>query len=56
MICVKCDKDLQACTCPDLKERLEKILQCEHIHVGADYQARIRKQIDRNEAERTKTE
>jgi hypothetical protein len=56
MICMKCNQDLAACPCPDLKERFEKILQSEHLYVGPDYQERIRQQIERNEAERSKAE
>jgi hypothetical protein len=56
MICCKCDNDLAACTCPDLRERFEKILKSEHIVIGYDYQKRIREQIERNERESTKTE
>ncbi len=56
MICIKCDQDLAACTCPDLNERLEKIIACKHVHVGAEYQRRIREQAERNKRESTKTE
>jgi len=59
MICMYCEHDLKACTCPDLKERFERILKSEHLFLGADYQQQIREQIARNERsgpQQTKTE
>jgi len=56
VICMKCNKDLAACICPDLEKRLEVILKSKFLHVGADYQARIRAQSERNKAQTTKTE
>lgn len=56
MICCKCDNDLAACTCPDLRERFETICKSEFLKIGAEYQNRIREQIERNERESTKTE
>jgi hypothetical protein len=56
MICCNCDKDLAACTCPDLKERFERILKSEHLIIGDVYQRRIREQIARNESEQSKSE
>lgn len=50
MICIQCDEDLAACTCPDLKERFERILKSEHLIISDDYQKRIREQIARNES------
>lgn len=32
MWCMKCDKDLVDCICPDLKARLERLRKCPHIH------------------------
>lgn len=54
MICCKCDRDLASCTCPDLKERFEKIRQ--FVFFGSDYLKRIEKQIERNEKEQSKVE
>lgn len=56
MICGRCEKDLAACICPDLRERFEKILQSEYVVLGINYQQRIREQIERNEREQSKTE
>lgn len=33
MFCMKCDKHLSNCTCPDLNERLSKIAQSPHVAV-----------------------
>ena len=46
MICTKCNNE--RCICEDLKERLEEIKRCEHIHIGLDYMKRIEKQAERN--------
>lgn len=51
VICVKCDKDLADCTCPDLKERFESILRSEFIYIGPEYEQRIRQQIERERSE-----
>lgn len=32
MWCMKCNKHLSRCECPDLKERLESLRGCEFIH------------------------
>jgi len=32
MYCSKCQNDLAYCVCPDLKERLEALRKCKHIH------------------------
>lgn len=56
MICIQCDQDLAACTCPDLKERLEKILKSKYLIIGDAYQRRIREQIARNESQQSKSE
>jgi len=56
MICCACDKDLASCVCPDLKERLEKILQCKQIHIGEEYRLRIAAQAERNKSETSKAE
>lgn len=31
MFCVKCQKELDKCTCPDIDERLEKLSKSPHI-------------------------
>ena len=56
MICRKCDNDLPACTCPDLKERFESLLKSKFVIVGEDYAKRILAQIARNEAQQSKAE
>lgn len=56
MICKKCDQDLADCTCPDLKERYERIVKMEFLFIGPEYRKRIEARIAQNEKEQTKTE
>lgn len=44
MICQKCDHDLARCTCGDLEERFNNIIGSKFIHIGEEYQRRIREQ------------
>jgi hypothetical protein len=53
MHCCKCNNEITECTCPDLKERLESLKSCEHLHIGADYLARIEKQAENNSNKKT---
>ena len=41
MTCIKCDKDLAKCICPDLEERFTKIQESKLVVIGLNYQARI---------------
>jgi len=54
MICSKCDKDLAECDCPDLHERFESILKVPQLHIGQEYQARIRANIEKKKKEQSK--
>lgn len=56
MFCLKCQKDLADCVCPDLKERLAAIGASPHILLGADYTEKIRKQAERNKVEGVRAE
>lgn len=49
MYCCKCNNDLADCTCPDLKERLESLKNCEYLHIGPGYLKRIEKQAENPE-------
>lgn len=51
MICGKCDHDLAECSCPDLEERFDAILKIKTLHVGEEYQARIRANIEKRRVE-----
>jgi hypothetical protein len=53
MICMVCGNDLKDCTCPNLLERLESILDCPHVPVDREYEALIRARAEKNESERT---
>ena len=55
MICIKCDKDLAACICPDLEERFERISKSDYLFIGEDYKKRIREQIERNKREQSES-
>jgi len=52
MICIECNKDLEECECPDLKDRFQKILNSGFIYVGGEYQLRIQENIRRQEQRR----
>lgn len=41
MFCIKCDKDLADCECPDMPERLQDVLNCGLIAFGEDYLRRL---------------
>ncbi len=52
MICMQCQNDLADCTCDDLGERLKSILDCDFIHIGPEYLARIQKQINNQQKDK----
>jgi hypothetical protein len=52
MWCVKCNKDLSQCDCPDLKERLSRLAQCPSIHIPS----MVLKPLVENEARRNRPE
>ncbi len=52
MICCECNNDLATCVCPDLEERFNDILQCQFVHIGAEYQERIKAWIEKRKEER----
>lgn len=56
MICVKCDLDLAKCICSDLEQRFEAILKSEYVHIGSDYQQRVRKHIEDTKHDQAKAE
>lgn len=56
MHCCRCNNDLAACTCPNLKERLDKLCECESIYIAPDYYKRIAKQAEKNAGEQTRQE
>lgn len=59
MFCIKCDKELSACTCADLGERVEKLAKCDFLVIAPDTLKRYREQAARNErakSEQTQTE
>jgi hypothetical protein len=53
MTCVKCDKDLAKCLCPDLEERFLSLCRNGFLAIGEDYAQRIKKQIERNKQHNT---
>jgi hypothetical protein len=56
MWCCQCDKELSQCTCPDLKERLERISKSPYINIGKDYAKALEKQAEKNASEKTVSE
>jgi hypothetical protein len=56
MFCARCQNDLVECTCEDREERFQKLQQCQHLHIGDDYKARIQENIDRSKSEQSKQE
>ncbi len=48
MWCARCQKDLAEYACPDLKERLERVLKS-NVAIGPGYYQRICEQAARNE-------
>lgn len=52
MICGKCNHDLADCTCEDLSERFESIVNSPYVHIGPEYQQRIRANIERQKQAR----
>ena len=48
MYCMKCDQHLSRCTCPDLKEKLEKLAACTHVHIAPEVMAVYAAQAERN--------
>lgn len=49
MICLDCETDLKHCTCKDLRERVDGILQSGFVVFGERYIAEIKAQAARNE-------
>jgi hypothetical protein len=56
MFCTKCNKHLSECTCPDLKERLEKLKKVPQLLVPLPIMGEYEKQAERNLNEQTKAE
>ena len=34
MFCMKCQNDIYACTCPDIEERLDKLVKSKHLYIA----------------------
>lgn len=53
MYCMKCERDLSQCTCPDLKERLEGLLNSPHLHFSQEARDAYTQQAEKNEQKTT---
>jgi hypothetical protein len=51
---MKCDHDLAECSCEDLESRFAAICQSKFLHIGEDYEKRIRARIEQNKREQSK--
>lgn len=51
MICMRCDRDLADCKCPDREEQWNAISNSQHVHFGKDYRQRIQASIDKAKAD-----
>jgi len=49
MWCVQCQNHLSECTCPDLKERLDKISNHPNIFIAPEALEQYRQQANRND-------
>lgn len=43
MICTKCDKNMDKCTCADAPERIQAVLDCKYVYIGQEYRERLLK-------------
>jgi len=50
MHCIKCNRDLARCECPDLEERLNEIMSFPSGLIGSEYAQQIREQAQKNKA------
>jgi hypothetical protein len=51
-----CEKDVADCICEDRVERLRSILNSKYLLIGEDYRARILKNIESSEREKSTAE
>lgn len=56
MYCMKCDRHLSQCTCPDLAERLKAIRESGAVLISPENQKAYDDQAKRNKTEQTREE
>jgi hypothetical protein len=56
MYCTKCNHHLGECTCPDLAERLERLVKSDHIYIEAAALKRYEAQAKKNKEQTSKAE
>lgn len=49
MYCCKCQNELSRCTCPDMKERLERISKIDHLYIAPEYMEKLKARAKTNE-------
>jgi hypothetical protein len=56
MFCAKCEKNLLACECEDLAERVENLKTCEFLYLTPDQWKALEARGRLNKEEKTKQE